>query len=401
MNTETTGQAVSLDPESLIAAALTANQGLEDFGDPRFRDGLDVLCTALDQEAGLSPNGRALMRQKLVTQLGNRLRVEDYFQRHPEIAQEEIAAPVVIAGLPRTGTTKLHRLLARDPRFWWMAFWESQFPVPLPGDTLANPSARIAAGHAACDAMTQAMPELVAMHPMEADEPDEEVMLMEHSFLSAFNAYADIPTYSAWLTRQDQTRVYEYLKRMLQFLQWQKRQRGLAAQRWVLKAPHHLLRMDTLLRVFPGVQVVLTHRDPLQSIPSIASFIHALWGIYSDDASASDAGHEWSDLMQRALAHTMKVRETAPAQFLDVRFEDTVKQPLAVVQRIYEFVGWPLTHDAEAAMRAWIEADNQRRQHEVRHRYTADQFGLSAEQISRDFAVYRERYILTPQAATA
>src|SRR5690606_28479742 len=124
-------------------------------------------------------------------------------------------------------------------------------------------------------------------------------------------------------------------RRMLQFLQWQQRQRGKAPGRWVLKAPHHLLRMHLLLKVFPGVQVILTHRDPVQSIPSIASFIHTLWGIYSADADAHSAGRTWHDLMRRALHHTMQVRQTAPSQFLDVDFRDTVKQPMAVVERLY------------------------------------------------------------------
>lgn len=391
-----TDKILPLIPEDLLGAASAANDGLQDFGDPSFRPALDALCSAFSQEGGFSAAGRELMQQRLVSQLGNRLRVEAWFKEHPEIADEQITAPLVIVGLPRTGTTKLHRLLARDPAFWWMAFWESQFPVPLQGDTLQNPAARMAAGRDMCDMMTQAMPKLAAMHPMQADEPDEEVILMEHSFMSAFNSYADIPSYNAWLAQQDETPAYTYLTRMLRFLQWQKRQRGVVGERWVLKTPHHLLRMDTLLRVFPGAQVIQTHRDPLQSIPSIASFIHTLWGIYSDDASSSDAGHEWSDLMQRALEHTMRVRESAPEQFLDVRFEDTVHKPLEVVRQIYAFIGRSLSADTESAMRDWLQRDQAG--HKGGHKYTAEQFGLSEDQLVRDFASYRERHIL-PSAA--
>lgn len=379
-------------PEQLMGEASSATGGLTDFGDASFRMGLDKLCTALDNEAQLSDMGAGIMRQKLVAQLTNRLRVEEFFRLHPEIIKEQVAAPLVIVGLPRTGTTKLHRLLARDPRFWWMPFWESQFPVPFPGEAIDKPEARMGAGKEIVTMMTQAMPKLLAIHPMDADEPDEEVMLTEHSFISAFNAYTNIPSYNAWLESTDQTPVYEYLRRMLQFLQWQKRQRGISGERWVLKAPHHLLRMDTLLRVFPGAQIIQTHRDPLQSIPSIASFIHTLWCIYSEKAEAKAAGHEWSDLMRRALNHTMKVREGAAAkQFLDVRFQDTVKQPMAVVQRIYEFIGWKLTPDAESAMRAWLAHDE--KSHQGGHDYSAEQFGLSDEQLKRDFAAYRSKHI--------
>jgi hypothetical protein len=383
-------------PERLLEEASAATGGLRDFGDPSFRSGLDVLCKALDGEARLSDMGRGILHQKLVAQLVNRLRVEDYFTRHPEIADEKVAAPLVIVGLPRTGTTKLHRLLSRDPRFYWMAFWESQFPVPFPNETLQQPEARIAEARGMVTMMTQAMPKLLAIHPMDADEADEEVMLMEHSFMSAFNAYANIPSYTAWLDQQDQAPAYRYLRRILQFLQWQKRQRGISAERWVLKAPHHLLRMDVLLRVFPGVQVIQTHRDPVKSIPSISSFIHTLWAIYSNDADPKAAGREWSALMNRALRHTMKVRAGAPANtFMDVRFQDTVAQPMQVVQRIYEFIGWPLNDAARTKMQDWLVQDE--KSHQGGHEYGPEQFGLSAEQLREDFSEYRTRHIEEPQ----
>lgn len=382
----------AFEPAKLLEEASAATGGLKDFGDATFRGGLDVLCQALATEAKLSEMGAGILRQKILGQLINRLRVEEAFTKHPEIAQEKVEAPLVIVGLPRTGTTKLHRLLSRDPRFYWMAFWESQFPVPFPNETLEQPSARIAEGAGIVAYMTQAMPKLLAIHPMDNAAADEEVMLMEHSMLSAFNAYAEIPSYTKWLDRQDQAPAYQYLKRMLQFLQWQKRKRGVTAQRWVLKAPHHLLRMDVLLRVFPGVQVIQTHRDPVQSIPSIASFIDTLWRIYSNDADPKAAGHEWSELMARALAHTMKVRVSAPAnQFLDVQFRDTVQRPMEVVEQVYAFIGWPLTKDVRKAMEDWLVEDE--KSHQGGHEYTPEQFGLSAEQIKKDFAAYRAKHI--------
>ncbi|HUP91836.1 MAG TPA: sulfotransferase, partial [Solimonas sp.] len=145
------------DPAALMADATAATGGLSNFGDPSFRAGLDKLCAALDGEGQLTEMGRGIFKQKLTFQLMNRLRIEDYFTRHPEIAQEEVAAPLVIVGLPRTGTTKLHRLLSRDPRFWWMSFWESQFPVPFPNETLEQPAARIKEAQGIVDYMTQAM----------------------------------------------------------------------------------------------------------------------------------------------------------------------------------------------------------------------------------------------------
>lgn len=379
-------------PESLIEEALKTADGPTDFGDETFRAGLAKSCESLSTEAKLSDTGRYLFRMKFVNQLVNRLRIEETFKRHPEIAQEKLEPPVVIVGLPRTGTTKLHRLLACDPRFWWMAWWEACYPVPFPDEVPGKPDGRIAKARGDVELMVQAMPALTAIHPMNADLADEEFILMEHSFLCGLNAYADVPGYMAWLDRQDQTPPYRFLQRCMQFLQWQKRQRGIAGQRWVLKAPHHLMRMDTLLKVFPDAKVIQTHRDPLQSIPSIASFIHVLWGIYSDRADPVATGREWNDVMRRALNHTMKLREQQPpGRFLDVNFQDTVKRPLDVARQVYAFLGLPMDAELERRMRHWLEEDEKTRH--GRHDYPPAKFGLSEEQLKRDFAGYRQKYI--------
>jgi hypothetical protein len=379
-------------PEHLLAEASQAAGGLKDFGDPSFQPALGALCRALEREGRLSDMGRQILKQKIVGHLSNRLRIEEYFRDFPEIEHEVVGPPVVIVGLPRTGTTRLQRLLSRDARFYSMMFWESQFPVPLPDETLEAPQARIANARGIVDYMVQSMPKLLAIHPMAAEEADEEVMLMEHSFLSAFDAYANIPAYVEWLDQQDQTPAYLFLRRCLQFLQWQKRKRGLTGSRWLLKTPHHLLRMEILLRVFPGAQVIQTHRDPVESIPSIASFIDTLWRIYSDQPDPKAAGRSWSLRMNRGLQHTMKVRTAHPGQFLDVQFRETVKAPMDAVRRIYDFIGWPLTPAAESAMRAWL-AEDEKAHERVAHDYGPEQFGLSAAQLKRDFSEYRGQHI--------
>ncbi len=167
-------------------------------------------------------------------------------------------------------------------------------------------------------------------------------------------------------------------------------------KRWLLKTPHHLLRMDILLRIFPGVQVILTHRDPVQSIPSIASFVDTLWRIYSNDVVASIAGRSWSDRMARGLSYTMNIRQMHANQFLDVSFEDTVKNPLGVVQRIYEFIGWDQINVWTSAMKAWLAVDN--RSHSAAHEYTPEQYGLTTAQIRNDFAEYIEQHIKPAKA---
>lgn len=384
--------AAMFKPEQLLSEAREATDGLTHFGDPSYYPALSALTQSLVDDARLSGTGAGILRQKLIDQLANRLRVEDYFARHPEIAEETIAPPVVIVGLPRTGTTKLHRMLSCDPRFHWMSFWESQFPVPLPGDTLARPEARIAAAEEMVRMMTEAMPRLAAIHPMETMAADEEAMLMEHSMRAAFAAYAYVPGYDDWMERNDPAPAYDYLRRMLQFLQWQKRQRGITGQRWVLKSPVHLRYLDTLLRVFPGTQIVQTHRDPVESVPSLASFIHTLWSIYSDAPDAETVGRVWSRRMRRSLTHTLNVRACNPAdQFLDVDFRDTVEQPLDTARRVYDFIGWTLDADTEGRLADWLSRDAE--SHQGGHEYTAADFGLSECQLGEDFADYRKRHI--------
>lgn len=382
---------MSLKPEALEAAAIEQVQGLSNFGLPDHRPGLEKLCASLNAEANLSDFGRGLLEHKIVEMLANRLRIENWFAKYPDIAQEKIASPVVVVGLPRTGTTLLQRVLACDPRFYSMPWWESRYPVPFEGEDVKNPVQRIERARGEVKVMVEAMPKLLSIHPMDADQADEEVMLMEHSFRASFNAYAHVPSYMDWLHGTDETPTYEYLKRVLQFLQWQKRQRGVTAERWVLKAPHHLLRMGLLLKLFPDAHIVQAHRDPVETIPSIASMIHTLWAIYGAAPDPKVAGREWNDLMVRAFHHTMEVRAKNPAPFIDVRFLDTVKRPFEVVQAIYGHLGIALTPEAEQAMRAWMEKNG--RDNRAAHDYTPEDFGLSVEQIKRDFADYRKQYI--------
>ena len=382
-----------LKASSLLREARKRHAPLSDFGDPSFERGLEILCRSLNSDARLSSMGAQLLTEKLIAQLGNRLRVEDYFTRHPDIEDEVVAPPLFVVGIPRTGTTKLHRLLSQDRRFLWMSFWESQFPVPLDGETLESPDLRRSEGQKLVDMMVEAMPQLMAIHPMENEAADEEVMLMEHSFFSAFNAYAEVPSYMEWLDKEDQSPAYRYLHRMLQFLQWQKRKRGITGKRWVLKAPHHLLRMRVLLDTFPNAQVVLTHRDPVQSIPSLASFVHTLRCIYSEKADAASAGREWSDIMRRAWTHTSQVRdETSQPDntFLDVGFRQTVHDPIAVAEEIYRFTGLDLDDGTRSAMMGWIETDA--KQHQGSHSYNCDSFGLNEAGLRGAFADYCRRY---------
>ena len=377
-----------LDADAILADARAA-AGLADFGDDSFREAMVVLLRALDGEARLTPIGRAVQRQRVVDLLVNRLRAEACFARHPEIADEAIRAPIVIVGLPRTGTTLLHRTIASDPRMYAARWWECRFPAPIEGAA----DDRVAHAEAEVRAMLEAVPALASMHPLQATAPDEEVLLIEHSFYSSLpESNANVASYAAWLERRDQRPAYRYLHRLLQLLQWQKRRAGIRAERWVLKTPHHLGFADLVLEEFPGAVIVQTHRDPMESIPSICSFIHALWSLASEQVDAKEVGRQWNAKMAHALAHCLTVRDRFPDRFVDVWFRDAVQDTVGQARRIYAAADVAMTPEAEAAMRAVLATNP--REGRPPHLYSLEEFGLTAAGIERDFAAYRERFIL-------
>lgn len=391
MTTQTTRQALDID--QLLSEASQRANGLRHFGDDNYRQALEVLVDALDREAGLSDTGCYLMRERLVGQLFNRLVMEDYLRRFPEITRIAIDDPLVIVGLPRTGTTMLQRTLAVDSRFHSAAWWETRYPAPLEGETLAAPEQRISRARAEVQQTIEAIPQILSIHPFDAMLCDEEFMLMEHSFLCAMDAYADVPSYTQWLDQQDQRPVYTQLKRMLQFLQWQKQQRGeTGGQRWLLKAPQHLHTIDLLLEVFPRAQVILTHREPAQTIPSMASMAHTLWQMYSDQPDPRSAGIQWNRRMARGIRHTMQVRDQhSPDRFLDIQFADTVARPMQVLERVYSFAGMPFTDKARADAEQWLAKNG--REKRASHDYSLERFGLDEAQMTRDYLEYRTRHL--------
>jgi len=386
-------EATPFDLDTLIDEAKTQT-GLTDFGDWQFQEPLQRLLQALDTEAQLNAVGRATQRQRLLDILCTRLRFQGWVKRHPEILEEQIERPVVIVGLPRTGTTLLQRMLAADPRFYSAAWWETRFPVPEGEINFANPvDPRIALAKAEVQAMLEHVPELAAIHPLDAEAADEEITLLEQSFYSTNpEALANVASFGEWLVQQDQTEGYAYLKQLLQFLQWQKKQRDLKADRWVLKSPHHIHCMDTLFKVFPDAQVIQTHRDPLQTIPSLASFIYNLWRLGSDQADPQTVGAQWNAKMASGLHHCMQVRRDLPTgRFLDVDFRDTVARPMAVLEAVYDFLGLELTASAREVIERWRQ--NNRREQRAPHTYSLAQFGLSETQLQQDYADYRQAHI--------
>lgn len=382
---------VTLDAPTLLGEAIEVT-GLSDFGNDSFREPFEVLVQGLNEEANLNAVGRYLQYQRLLNTLKNRLRLEEYLRRFPEILAEEVLAPVVIVGLPRTGTTMLHRIMASDSRFFAPLWYEVRNPAPYLDWNIDKKDQRLTEAEAEVRAILEANPEIAAIHPMDPLGADEEILLLEHSFYSTVpNAFCHLPTYGEWLTNNDNTPGYNYLKTQLKFLQWQKKRRGQQAERWLLKTPHHLHHMGTLLKTFPDASIIQTHRDPVVTIPSICSFNYNLWITQTDHADKHQLASQWSGLFARGMRHTMAVREKLNDRFVDINFKDSVANPLETASRVYEFIHMPLTREAKAAMEKYRE-ENKREDRPI-HDYSLEEYGLTEKSIEEQFKDYRREFI--------
>ena len=260
------GATLQLTPEALLQAA-TDRTGLTDFGDPAFRDRLEVLCAALRDEAGLSDVGRALAFEQLVGNLVNRLRLEALIATHPEIEDVVIERPIIICGLPRTGTTHLHNLLALDPALRYLPYWESLEPVPAPEE--ADPETRRQRCEAGLQLVETSRPDFKRMHEMTVDHAHEEIQLLANDISGMlFETTYYTPSFAAHYKAHDQRPSYRYLKRTLQAMQWLR-----GGDRWVLKSPQHLEQFPALFDTFGDATFVVTHRDPVEVVRSMATMI--------------------------------------------------------------------------------------------------------------------------------
>ena len=376
----------SLDEASLISAA-RRESGLHHFVDESFREPLRRLLASLEEEARLHPLGRMLLRQSLVRALVNRLRLEDLCDRHPEIREQPVREPVFVLGLQRTGTTLLHRLLTCEPALRPLLSWEALNPAPFKGVPLrGGRDPRIRLAELAERGLRYLAPEFFAIHPVEAHAPEEDVLLLDLSFMSpTADATLGVPRYSAWLRDTDQRPAYRSFRRAIQLLLWQR------PGRWLGKTPHHLENLDALLDVFPDAKIIQTHRDPLRVVASYASMMAHGRAIFSDHVDAHEVGAQLAGRAVRAVTRAMEVRERAPAaSFLDVAYPDLLADPLKEIRRIYDFLGLSLSPATEASMQRWLAANPQNKRGV--HRYRLEDFGLDRAQLERSFEPYRHRF---------
>ncbi|MCP4107429.1 MAG: sulfotransferase [Desulfobacteraceae bacterium] len=377
--------------ESLIADACRKT-GLSDWGDESFRTALRVLLESYRKDADLNFIGWLKTHQRLLLHLTNRLYIQDALKRHPEILQEPICRPLFITGLPRTGTTLLHRLLSMAPYNRAPLSWETLSPAPPPDPRTRDTDPRIAEAEKILRNLYRTAPDFASIHPMQAKEPEECVALIMNTFAApVFNIFANLTRYSKWLNEQDPVPIYRYYRQQIQLLQWQ-----FSDCRWILKAPVHIYFMKGLLTMFPDACIVQTHRDPLRVIPSGCSLRATIRRTYSDHVDPSLIGQEFLHYLETVTERNIQIRKSADsAQFFDIHYKDIVQDPAGAVRRICGHFGYEFDSRFEEQIREYLDG-NPKNKHGV-HRYSLEQFGLTPEMVNSRFASYCERFGITPE----
>jgi hypothetical protein len=383
---ERVGALPPLEVEAMIAAS-RRKAGLEDFGDEWFREPLGVLLESLKREARLTPLGHFIQHGRIVDALVNRLRAEEMVRKNAEILDIGLGPVVVIAGLQRTGTTLLQRLLSADPEMRSLASWEALSPIPWPGERVGRPIGRVRKARFYVRALAYLAPQFFGIHPVEHDAPEEDVLLLDLSFMSqAPEAMLHVPSYAKWLEGQDHTRAYQYLRRVMQILLAQQGGRS-----WVLKSPHHMEHLDVVLDVFPEARIVQTHRDPQKTMPSLCSMVAHSRGVFSNEVDPHEVARHWGRKVGRLLKCSARVRaDRGDELFMDVSYYDLAIDPIPEIERIYDFAGLTLSDAARQAMTAARKRNVQRKY--GRHRYSLANFDLCEEDIERAFGDYRARF---------
>lgn len=376
-----------LDADVLHAKAV-AETGLDDFGADDYRERLDVFLAALQEIPNLHAAGVVNFHAQLLQWLKNRLLLTDLLHRHPEIHDIELVAPIVIAGLPRTGTTHLHNLLAAGPTFRTIPYWESNEPFPLPSEIGVEPDPRRVRMDAAVEFMNAVMPHFALMHEMTTDHVHEEIQLLANDFSSMlFETLAHVPRWRDYYLTHDQTPHYEHLKTQLKALQFLR-----GGRRWLLKSPQHLEQLPVLNHVFPDVVVIVTHRDPLPVVLSMLAMLAYSARMHCSPVPVDGIAASWVDRLERMLGALIRDRDVIPSQrSIDVRFDDFMADEMGTAATIYDLAGESFGGEARAAMLGYLEGHQRGRLGRVAT--SAQMFGLDERELQARFSPYIERFL--------
>jgi len=341
--------------DRLVDAAVEAT-GLDDFGAPSWQEGLDLLLESLPATAELNEIGVSVVEGGIVTDLSNRLRIEDWRKTHPAVAQEQVVRPIIIVGQPRTGTTILHDLMAQDPANRAPLSWEIERPVPAPQTATYETDPRIAEAQAGFDLVESIIPGFTAFHELGAQLAQEDVRIFTSDFRSMqYSLQFEVPAYNRWLLHEaDMAPAYRWHRRFLQHLQSEH-----MADRWLLKSPAHLWHLPALLAEYPDAIVIQNHRDPLKVIASISALGASLREMTTDSFDVRTLAAQYGDDIMVGLDRSLAARRDrlfGPGQVVDVRYQDFRTDLIATVGRIYDEIGLELTAETESRMRAFLAA---------------------------------------------
>jgi Sulfotransferase family len=376
-----------LDADALHVRA-SADTGLRDFGAGDYRERLDVYLADLRDIDGLHAAGVVNFFAQLVQLLKNRLLFTDLLSRHPEIDDIELQPPIVIAGLPRTGTTHLHNLLAAAPTFRTMPYWESVEPFPLPQEAGIEPDPRRTRMDVGVAVINTVMPHFPLMHEMTTDHVHEEIQLLANDFSTMlFETLAEVPRWRDYYQAHDQTPHYEYLARQLKAMQFLR-----GGRRWLLKSPQHLEQVPVLDRVFPGSIVVFTHRDPVPVALSMIAMITYSARMHRSPVPVPEIAEHWVDRLDHMLTALVRERDTiGPERSIDIRFDHFMADEFGVAERVYALAGEPFAEQARAAVAGYLAGHQRGRLGNVET--SAEMFGLTEDTLRARFAPYVDRFL--------
>jgi Sulfotransferase family len=374
-----------LTVSDLVAEAV-GQTGRDDFGDDSFREGLEVLTESLAAEADLTELGEEILGLRFRMLLANRLRVEGVYRMHPDIAGQAVEGPLVIIGLPRTGTTALSQLVAADPQIRSLRLWESSDPVPPPESATEDTDPRIEEASRGLEAMYSAFPRMKSMYLQTATGATECQDLLGMEFRTAhFDGMAHVPRYTEWVTNCDMAPAYQYHRKVLQLLQWR-----CPPRLWHLKTPVHMLALDRLLETYPDARFLWTHRDPSEVLGSVCSLITYTRSWVSDRVDA-DLGVRQIELWAEAVARAMAFRHAAGEQrFADIGFSDLNADPVGSVEGAYAHLGLALSEEGRRGM-STLAVANPRGAHGV-HEYALEEFGIDRQEVRKRFAFYVDQF---------
>jgi hypothetical protein len=380
-----------IEPEPLMATAVEQT-GLDDFGDHAFRERLEVYCRSLREEANLSVIGTVTQGGLIIQLLKNRLLIEDLIRRHPEIESVEIRAPIIICGLPRSGTTHLHNLMSADPELRCLPYWEALEPVLPEGERDADPDPRLARTEMALWFTNGCMPLFKRMHEMTLHHAHEEIQLLAIDFSSVlFETTAPMPTWREYYASNDQLPVYTYLKRVLKVLQWLR-----GGERWILKSPQHMEQFGPLLRTFPDATFAVTHRDPVSVTASGTTMLSYTARMTTDRPNPATIAVYWSDRIEEMLAACARDRDLLPdEQTIDVHFDEFMADDVAMVDRIHTLAGRPMTDESRHALQRFMEAHPRGRHGGVI--YDLAELGIDPDERRKALQFYVDRFGVTPE----